>query len=85
MNSISDLVIALAADSKPIADPLIISLVFELVSDTNYVFRNFYYAVIYINWEFLNKKQEVYANTKCIIIIINRIFISIIIESLFRL
>ena len=50
MNNISEnLIIALAVDSKSIINFLIISLVFELILDTNYAFRNFYYIVTYIS------------------------------------
>ena len=57
---------------------VIIFSISEFVLNTGYIFRNFFF--FFINWEFLDKKQKVYINTSCIIIITNRIFISIIIK-----
>ena len=45
---------------------------------TGFVFRNYHYALTYINWKSTEKKREVYTDINYIIIIIDRIFIPVI-------
>ena len=54
---------------------LIILLIFKFILEINYIFRNYYYIIIYINSKSIEKKKKIYININYIIIVIDRIFI----------
>ena len=70
----------LVFNTKSSVEFIIIFSILEFVSDTNYIFCNYYYTFFYINWEFLNKKQEMCINANYIIIMTDRAFIPVIIK-----
>ena len=62
---------------KPVTESVIVSLVSEFISETDFAFRNYHYAVTHISWESASKKKKTCADADCIMIMIDRTFISV--------
>ena len=48
----------------------------ESISNIEFAFRNYHYAIIHISWQLADEKKKTCVDTDCIITIIDRIFIS---------
>ena len=67
-----DLIVDILIAEKPIVEPLIILLVSKLVLEIEYIFRNYYFTIIYISWKLVEKKKKSYTNIDYTITIANR-------------
>ena len=60
---------------KSFIELVIVSLVLEPVSETDFAFRNYHYVITHISWESTDKKKEICADANCTIIMIDHTFI----------